>query len=145
MNRLFNTNYNHRSLDFALLILRLAIAVLMLTHGIAKLNTLLEGGEIKFPDPIGVGPVLSLVLAVFAEVFCSALILIGLATRLAVLPLIITMVIAVLVIHGADGMAEKELGLHYLVAYLVLLFAGSGRFSIDSLISRKTTRSKRGY
>lgn len=145
MYSLFNTNYNHRSLDFALLILRLAIAGLMLTHGIGKLNTLLEGGEIKFPDPIGVGSVLSLVLTVFAEVFCSALILIGLATRLAVLPLIVTMLVAVLVIHAADGMQEKELAFHYLLAYLVLLFAGSGKFSVDSLISRKTTRSKRSY
>lgn len=145
MYRLFNTNYNHRSLDFALLILRLAIALLMLTHGIAKLNTLLEGGEIKFPDPIGVGSVLSLVFAVFAEVFCSVLILLGLATRLAVLPLIVTMLVAVLIIHSNDGMKEKELGLHYLLTYIVLLFAGSGRFSVDSLISKKTTRSKRSY
>lgn len=145
MYRLFNTNYNHRSLDFALLILRIAIALLMLSHGIAKLNTLLAGGEIIFPDPIGVGSVLSLVFAVFAEVFCSALILIGLATRLAVLPLMVTMLVAVFVIHAADGMEEKELALHYLLAYLVLLFAGSGKFSADSLISRRTTRSKRSY
>ncbi|WP_442590543.1 DoxX family protein [Pedobacter sp. AW31-3R] len=145
MYRLFNTNYNHNSLDFVVFILRVAIALLMLSHGMSKLDTLLAGGEIKFPDPVGVGSVLSLVFTVFAEVFCSALILIGLATRLAVLPLIVTMVVAVFVIHGADGMKEKELGLHYILAYVVLLFSGSGRFSIDSLISRKATRSKRGY
>jgi len=145
MSRLFNTNYNHRSLDIALLIFRVSIALLMLTHGIPKFNTLLAGGEIKFPDPIGVGAVLSLVFAVFAEAFCSILIFLGLATRLAVLPLIITMLVAVFIIHAEDGLVKQEAGLHYLLAYVLLLFAGSGRFSIDSLISRKTSRSKRNY
>lgn len=145
MNRLFNTNYNHRSLDIVLFILRVGIALLMLSHGIPKLNTLLEGGEIQFPDPIGVGAVASLSLAVFAEVFCSVLVLIGLATRLAVIPLMTTMLIAVLVIHAGDGLEKMEMGIHYLLTYIVLLFAGSGRISFDFLISRKSIRNKRGY
>ena len=145
MNRLFNTNYNHRTLDIALFILRVGIALLMLSHGIPKLNTLLAGGEIKFPDPIGVGAVTSLSLAVFAEVFCSVLVLIGLATRLAVVPLMVTMLIAVFVIHAEDGLEKMEAGIHYLLTYLVLLFAGSGRVSFDFLISRKVTKNRRGY
>jgi len=145
MNRLFNTNYNHRSLDIVLFILRVGVALLMLSHGIPKLNTLLAGGEIKFPDPIGVGAVASLSLAIFAEVFCSVLVLIGLATRIAVIPLMVTMLIAILVIHAEDGLEKMEAGLHYLLAYVVLLFAGSGRVSFDFLISRKATRNRRGY
>lgn len=145
MNRLFNTNYNHRILDVVLLLLRVSIALLMLSHGIVKLNMLLAGGIIQFPDPIGVGAKASLVLAVFAEVFCSVLILIGLATRLAVIPLIVTMLIAVFVIHGADGLEKTEPGFHYLIVYIFLLFAGAGSFSFDSIISRKMARSRRGY
>lgn len=145
MNRIFNTNYNHRGLDFAVLILRVGIALLMISHGIPKFNTLLAGGAIKFPDPLGVGNTLSLALAVFAEVFCSILLLMGFATRLAVLPLIITMLIAVFMIHGNDGLKEKEAGLHYLMTYILLLFSGSGAFSVDSMISLKGGRSKRGY
>jgi putative oxidoreductase len=145
MNRIFNTNYNHRSLDIVLFILRVGIALLMLSHGISKLNTLLAGGEIQFPDPMGVGAVASLSLAVFAEVFCSVLVLIGLATRLAVIPLIVTMLVAVLVIHANDGLEKMEMGIHYLLTYIVLLFAGSGRISFDFLISRRSTRAKRGY
>ena len=145
MNRLFNTNYNHRGLDIALLVLRVSIALLMLSHGIPKMHTLFSGGAIQFPDPIGVGATASLSLVVFAEVFCSALILIGLGTRLAVIPLIINMLVAVLVIHGQDGLEKMEAGLHYLLVYIVLLFTGSGRVSFDSLISRKAARSRRGY
>lgn len=145
MNRIFNTNYHHRSLDIVLLILRVSLAILMLSHGIDKLNTLLAGGTIQFPDPMGVGATASLALTVFAEVFCSILVLFGLAVRLAVIPLIITMLVAILVIHGADGLKEKELALHYLLGYLVLLFAGAGALSIDKIISGKSIRSRRGY
>jgi len=145
MNTIFNTNYNHRTLDFVVFLLRVGISLLMLTHGLGKLNTLLEGGQIQFPDPIGVGATASLALAVFAEVFCSVLVLIGLATRLAVIPLIITMLIAVLVIHSADGLEKMEPALHYLLVYVALLFAGSGSISFDSLISRRLARSRRGY
>lgn len=145
MNRLFNTNYNHRSLDVVLLILRIGIAGLLLSHGIPKLNTLLAGGAIQFSDPLGVGPTASLALTVFAEVVCSVFLLLGLATRLFVLPLIFTMVVIILVVHGQDGLSEKEPAIHYLLAYIVLLFAGAGRISIDSIIGRKNARSKRGY
>lgn len=145
MNRLFNTNYNHRGLDFVLLILRIGVAGLMLSHGIPKLELLLAGGEIKFMDPIGLGDTATLVLAVFAEVICSVLILLGVAVRLAVLPLMVTMLIAIFVAHGNDGLKEKELAIHYLLTYIVLLFAGGGRLSIDSIISQKSARARRSY
>lgn len=145
MNRLFNTNYNHRGLDIVLLILRISIAGLMLSHGIPKLEMLLAGGEIKFMDPIGLGDTATLALAVFAEVICSVLILLGLAVRLAVLPLMVTMLIAIFVAHGNDGLSEKELAIHYLLTYIVFLFSGGGRLSIDNLISQKSARSRRGY
>ena len=145
MKRLFNTNYSHRSLDIALLILRVSIALLMLTHGIVKLNMLLAGGAIKFPDPLGVGAAVSLVMVVFAEVICSIFILIGFATRLAVLPLIFNMLIVIFVVMADGGLEKQEMGIHYLLIYLVLLLAGSGSISIDKIISRRSARSRRGY
>jgi putative oxidoreductase len=145
MNRLFNTNYNHRGLDFVLLILRIGIAGLMLSHGIPKLEMLLAGGEIKFMDPIGLGDTATLVLAVFAEVFCSVLILLGIAVRLAVVPLMVTMLIAIFIAHGNDGLKEKELAIHYLLTYIVLLFAGGGRLSLDSIISSRSAKRRRSY
>lgn len=145
MNRIFNTNFNHRSLDVALLIFRVSVALLMLTHGLPKLDSLLAGGEVQFPDPVGLGAKTSLALAVFAEVFCSLLLLIGLATRLAVLPLLLTMIIAIFIVLGLEGLKEKEVALFYLVSYIVLLITGSGSYSLDKLISNKINSAGRGY
>lgn len=137
MKRLFNTGTNEDYLNMVILIVRLTVAALMITHGLPKLNTLLAGGEIHFPDPIGLGPILSLVLVVFAEFFCSVLIGIGLGTRLASIPLIITMLVAAFIAHAADPIGKKEMALLYLAFYLLLLVTGSRKFSVDYLITRK--------
>lgn len=136
MKTLFKVENGSQSIDIALLVLRVSIALLMLVHGVPKLLSLFSGEPVQFPALIG-NPELSLGLAVFAEVFCSILILLGLATRLATIPLIITMLVAVILIHGADPFAKQEMGLHYLVGYIVLLLAGSGRFSLDHQITKQ--------
>lgn len=143
MRRLFNTNFSNEGVHFMLLVLRAAVAVFMMVHGYQKLQGILAGGEIKFGDPIGVGAPLSLYLTVFAEFFCSVLLLLGLATRLALIPLIITMLVAVLIVHAPDGFDQKELGLHFLVVYLFLLVSGPGRYSLDKLIVRSSGRRRR--
>lgn len=137
MKKLFNTGTSDGYLNTVILLVRLTVAALMITHGLPKLNTLLAGGEIHFPDPIGLGPVLSLVLVVFTEFFCSILIGIGLGTRLASIPLIITMIVAAFVIHADDPIGKKELALLYLAFYLLLLVTGSRKFSVDYLVTRE--------
>ncbi|TWU25471.1 DoxX [Novipirellula galeiformis] len=114
-----------------LLFLRVGIGVLMLVHGIAKLKGFGEMAD-QFPDPIGVGSKLSLILAIGAEVGCSLLLIVGFATRLALLPLVMTMVVALFVVHRADPWVAKELAAIYLLVYLSLLMTGPGRFSIDN-------------
>ncbi len=68
----------------------------------------------------------------------SILILIGFGTRLAAIPLIITMAVAAFLIHSADPFGKQEMAILYLVVYVVLLIAGSGRYSLDSLLAHKT-------
>ena len=126
-----NTSIGNFSSDLIILILRLSIAALMLTHGLPKLSKLLAGGEIQFADPIGLGSTLSLVLVVFSEVLCSAFIAIGYKTKLATLPLIFTMLVAAFIIHINDGIYKQEKAILYILVYLSLLITGSGRFSID--------------
>ncbi len=140
MKKLFNTNFSNEGVHFMLLVLRVAVAAFMIVHGYQKLGWITSGAEIQFGDPIGVGPVLSLYLTVFAEFFCSIFLLLGLGTRLAVIPLIVTMIVAVFIVHAPDGFDKKELGLHYLVVYLFILVAGAGKYSIDSLISKSGRR-----
>lgn len=126
-----------RVLDGVLLILRVSIAVLMLVHGLPKFQLLLSGAEIQFANVMGMGAEVSLALTVFAEVWCSVLIMVGLGTRVAVIPLIITMLVAVFYIHGQDPFIKQEMGLHYLLVYSVLLIAGSGRHSADFFIGKR--------
>ncbi len=140
MKKVLSTDRSIASRDSLVLFLRVTISALMLSHGVPKLLSLLSG-NIRFASVFGLGEGLSLSLAVFAEVICSILILFGLGTRLAVMPLIITLLIAVFHIHAADPFSKQELGLLYLVGYVILFFTGSGKYSLDYLIPRRPTNT----
>ena len=118
--------------SFGLLILRIGFALLMMTHGFAKMSNFTTMSATF--DPIGLGGGFSLSLVIFAEVFCSIGLLVGLLTRAATIPLIINMLVAVLVAHGGDPLAAKEMGLLYLIVYVAILFTGPGKFSVDRYI-----------
>jgi putative oxidoreductase len=135
MNKILKTDFDTIQVDVVLLILRIGVASLMLTHGIPKLQMLFGDGGIQFPGVMGLSPAISLSLAVFAEVLCSVLIFIGLGTRFASIPLIITMLVAIFMIHGNDPIALREPGLLYLFFYIPLLILGSGKFSVDRVLS----------
>ena len=137
MKRLLQTGTREEYLDIVFLFLRIAIAALMIRHGLPKLSKLMAGGEIKFGNPIGLGPTVTLILAVFSEVICSVLIGIGLGTRLASIPLIITMFVAAFISHGPDPFGRKEMAILYMLFYIALLVIGSRKYSIDYLLTTK--------
>lgn len=142
MRRLFSVAYNADLLHVWLIILRIGVALLMWTHGIPKFMRLLEG-NMKFGDPIGLGSTASFVLVNFSEVLCSLLILLGLGTRLATIPLIISCLVAAFVAHADDPFAKKETLLLYTLIYLTLLVLGSGKYSLDAMISPDRQRRRR--
>lgn len=137
MKKLLNVNEATTATDIAVLIARIGIASLMLTHGIPKLMMLISGGPIQFPPVFGMSPELSLILAVFAEVVCSVLLLAGLGTRLVLIPLFATMLVAALLIHSSDPFAVKEPAILYSLVFGTLFLTGSGRYSLDYLIQKK--------
>jgi len=126
--------------DTALLLVRITVSCLIMTHGLQKLTMLLAPDPVQFPDPIGIGVVPSLVLAIFAEVVCSFLIIIGVATRLSCIPLIVTMFMAIFYVHAAEPLEAKELPVLYLLIFVVFFVTGAGKFSVDFLI-RKNKKS----
>ena len=125
---------NSQKVSIALLLLRITVGVLMLTHGVGKFSALFAGEPIQFGDPIGVGASGSLALTVFSEVLCSILLLFGIATRFAAIPLIITMFVAAFIVHIDDDFALQELSLFYGMIYIVLAIAGPGKFSVDAYL-----------
>lgn len=126
-------------INLALLLLRLSAGIFMLFHGWGKFMKLIGDEPIQFADPIGIGVTASLALAVFAEVLCSLLLILGAATRLAAIPLFITMFIAAFIVHANDGFGKMELPILYSVIYLVITVAGAGKISIDNWLFTKWT------
>lgn len=126
-------------INTALLVLRLVVGVLMLTHGVPKMEKLLMG-DFSFPDPIGLGSELSLILAVFAEFICSIFVIIGYRSRLAAIPLIITMLVALIIVHSNDPIFDHWNILLYILAYGILLHLGGGKYSLTYYFQQKKTK-----
>lgn len=118
------------SADLGLLILRFFSFAFMLTHGWPKFQKLVAG-NFQFVDPLRVGVSASLSMAVFAEFFCSILIMLGLFTRPALVFNAVTMIIAAFVVHASDPFKTKELALIYLVISVTLIFTGPGKYALD--------------
>lgn len=136
MRRAFSTVINNNGVNTWLLLARIAVGAFLLTHGIPKLQNLMAG-NIKFGDPLGIGATPSLILVVFAEVICSVLLILGLATRFASIVLIINMGVAAFVAHAGQPFGKKELALLYLVFFVGFFILGGGRYAMDSLLNRK--------
>lgn len=123
--------------DLGLLVLRIGAGVMMMAHGWGKVMMLVDGNAAQFPDILGVGSMPALLLATFAEFLCSLLVVLGLWTRWAAVPVVITMATAFFVAHAADPFRVKELALLYLVAFATLIFTGGGRYALDAKIGRR--------
>jgi len=123
--------------SFALFVFRIVIGIFMLTHGYGKLRMLFGSDPIQFADPIGIGVNTSLALVVFAEFFCSIFLILGLASRFASIPLLITMLVAAFIFHATNPFFQKELPFVYATIYLVIAILGPGKISVDNWIYSK--------
>lgn len=133
MKRLFTLGFLPTSADVAVLLLRVTIGLSMLVlHGWPKLARLMDGNT-KFSDPLGIGALPSLILAIFGEAVCSVLLVAGIATRFAALAGVITMGVAFFIAHGGQLKGENsgEMSFLYLIAYLAILALGSGKYAVS--------------
>ncbi len=123
------------AVDLGLLILRICLGGLMMTHGWPKFIHYSENAA-EFPDPMGVGSSVSLMLTISAELFCSAFLLVGLFTRAVLIPLMFTMGVAIFIIHSGDPFGNKEHAISFLIPYITLFLTGPGSYSLDRLLKR---------
>jgi putative oxidoreductase len=135
MKKLFSTKYSAGAVNAALFLLRICVGVLMMNHGYSKLINFGDKHE-KFMNFLGIGSTMSLALVVFAEFFCSLFLILGLFTRLAAIPLIIAMSVALYKAHNLEIFGDGEKAALYLGCYIVLLLIGPGKASIDNLIGK---------
>jgi len=136
MKRLFSTKTSDSAFSFGMLVLRVSVGSLMLiSHGLDKLMHFAEKAP-RFADPFNIGSTTSLALTVFAEVFCAAFIILGLFTRLAALPLVIAMSVALFYAHNGSYFGAGEKASLFLVAFLAILIMGPGKASLDRFVGR---------
>lgn len=131
--------------DLSSLILRLGFGFFMVFgHGLGKLQMLFAGGDIMFASVFGLSPLITLILATSAEFLAALAVLVGFKTRLASLPVVITMAVAAFIIHFSDPLfaaqaqsgGSKEMALLFLFGFLGTMFLGSGRYSLDGLLMK---------
>ncbi|MBR5476461.1 MAG: DoxX family protein [Bacteroidaceae bacterium] len=125
-----------------LLAARFIFGLTFLSHGLYKWVAF-ESLALSFPDPLGVGSTISLLLILFAEVICSIAFIVGFMYRLLMIPMIFAMLMAVFVIHSGDPLATRELAIIYLTIFVIMYITGPGNFSVDAAIYRHSISHKR--
>lgn len=125
------------AVDVALCWLRITGCLLLLTvHGIPKLLHFdHELGLIE--DPFGMGSLLTLSLAVFAEVLCPVFILLGVLTRLATLPVLFLLAVSVIWVHPEWSLAEGQFAWLLLIVFSTIFIAGSGRLAFGTSLAHR--------
>lgn len=134
-------DYYSLNTDIASLLLRIIFGGIFVYHGYGKIASFNEYYTM-FPDLIGIGGKLSFILVIFAEFFCGLLIILGILTRLAVIPIFITMIVAFFIAHANDPFNIKELAFVYMLFSVVIFILGSGKFSFDRLLFKREAFSR---
>ena len=128
--------------DLPLFFIRLALAYGFYMPAMMKWGNI--NGIAEWFGSMGIPmPTLNAYLAASTEMAAVILLPLGLATRLISIPLIITMVVAIVTVHLDNGFNAGDNGfeipLYYLLMLLLLLITGPGKISIDYLIKRRLT------
>ena len=136
---LFPQRFRGKGVSVLLLLIRIFFGVMFFIHGVDKMMNFSQLSE-TFPNVLGFGSYMSLMLAIFAEFCCSLFLMAGLLLRITLIPMIITMGVAFFDIHDAM-LPDGELALIYLVVFIILYLVGPGRYSLDYLIDAKMRKS----
>lgn len=124
----------------ALLAGRLAVGLVFASTGWGKVHNIEKVTE--FFVSLGIpAPGFHAVLVGYSELICGSLLVIGLLSRFATVPLIVSMVVAIITakgaeIHGLLDLAGQE-EFTYLVVLVMIAILGPGRAAVDAFIARR--------
>ena len=130
--------------DFTLFLFRIILAIGFYGPAMMKVKNL-EGvaewfGSMSYPFPM-----VSAILAMSTEVLGIVLLTLGLGTRIIALPMMFIMVVAIFTTHISNGFAAGDNGFEIPLYYFLMLFAlvvyGSGKYSLDYLLDKKSQQA----
>lgn len=142
----FVKQLTHSSAGFSTLALRIPVGIIFMAHGAQKLFGWFGGYGLEatgqWMASIGIEPgILMAFAAASAEFFGGLLLILGLLTRPSAVVLAITMLVAIVTVHLANGlfMANNgyEFALALLAASISLAISGSGKAALDNVITAK--------
>ena len=130
--------------DVQLLLFRIILVIGFYSPAMMKVKNLESVaewfGSMSYPFPM-----VSAILAMSTEVLGIVLLTLGLGTRVIALPMMFVMVVAIFTTHISNGFAAGDNGFEIPLYYFLMLFAlvvyGSGKFSLDHLLSRRSQRT----
>lgn len=124
----------------ALLLGRLAVGLLFVSTGWGKVHDIPK--VVAFFESLGIpAPGFQAVLVSWSELLCGSAIVIGLLTRLATIPLIVSMTVALLTakrgdIHGLFDLVGQD-EFTYLVVLVMIAVLGPGKLALDHLVAKR--------
>ena len=134
-NFLFPQSFRGKGVSLLILLMRVFFGILFFTHGLDKMMNFNELSY-SYPDVLGFGSYMTLMVTIFCEFCCSLFLIAGLLVRIMTIPMIIAMGVAFLDVHDAM-MPDGELALIYFIMFIILFFVGPGRYSVDYLIDNR--------
>ncbi|MCJ8153027.1 DoxX family protein [Chryseobacterium sp. SSA4.19] len=117
--------------DAAFLVFRILLGLeLFRVHGLKKFRVE-NGQKEKVPNPLGLPDKMNALVASLADTVVPFLIILGLGTRLAVLPTIGVTAIGYFVVHRKDSLEVRDVPYMYTLSLLLILALGAGKYSLD--------------
>ncbi|MCT2409317.1 DoxX family protein [Chryseobacterium antibioticum] len=131
LKQIFESDLGSSYNDFAFLIFRVLFAFqLFRVHGLKKFR--LENGQKEIiPNPLGLPEKMNALVASLADLVVPFLIILGLGTRLAVLPTIGVTAIGYFIVHRKDSLEVRDVPYMYTLSLLLILALGAGKYSLD--------------
>ena len=128
--------------NFSMLIFRVALSLeLMVVHGFKKIGIHVAEAE-KVPNPLHLPEIINNAFAISANLIFPVLVILGLFTRIAILPILAVTLTGYFVLHWNDALLIKDTPFMYSLSYLLIMVLGPGRYSVDYFIENKTTHIK---
>lgn len=131
IKQILNSDLGSSFNNIALLIFRVLLAFeLFRVHGMKKFRVE-NGQKEQVPNPLHLPEKLNDLIAIFSDTIVPFFIILGLGTRLAVLPTIGVTAIGYFIVHRKDSLEVRDVPYMYTLSLLLILALGAGKYSLD--------------